>query len=70
MSKSRTAPDYLTKREISDLDNDGLVSAFEIAVTDLVVAQNHRARVPQKVVAQLEWMRDELILRLRNTEEG
>ena len=70
MSKSRTAPYYLTKREIHELHNDALVNAFEIAVTDVVNAQNHRASVPAKMYAQAEWIREELLRRLHVGKEA
>lgn len=70
MSKSRTAPHYLTMREIRELHNDALVSAFEIAVTDVTNAQNHRASVPAKMYAQVEWIREELLRRLYVGKEG
>lgn len=65
MGKSRTAPYYLTKKEIIGLEDHELVNAFEIAVTDLTIASNCRARIPQKVAKQVEWLRDELLVRLK-----
>jgi len=70
MSKSRTAPCYLTRREIRALDDDALVNAFEIAVTDVVNAQNHRASVPAKMYVQERWVREELHRRLCHREDG
>lgn len=64
MSKSRTAPYYLTKREIVAMNSPDLVNAFEIAVTDLTIAQNCRSRIPAKLAQQLDWIRAELLARL------
>jgi hypothetical protein len=70
MSKSRTAPYYLTKKQIIEMKNQELVNAFEIAVTDLTIAQNCRARIPQKVAKQVEWIRDEILCRMAVTPNG
>ena len=65
MAKSKVAPDYLTKKEIIGMANHQLVNAFERAVTNVVIMQNHRARVSQKAAKEVEWIRDELLQRLK-----
>ena len=56
---------YLTKREIVVMDNEQLLEAFERAVTNLVISQNHRARIAIKAVKELEWCKEELLTRLK-----
>ena len=65
MAKSRVAPDYLKKGEIITLENHQLVNAFERAVTNVCIMQNHRAKVSQKASKEVEWIREEILQRLR-----
>lgn len=65
MSKSKWAPDYLTKKEVLQLENYQLVNAFERAVTNIVVMENCRAKVTQKAAKELEWVKEELLTRLK-----
>jgi hypothetical protein len=65
MRHQKWAPAYYTKREILEMDNISLLNAFEQAAGDSVIATNHRAHYPAKLAKQIEWMRDELLTRLR-----
>jgi hypothetical protein len=65
MAKSKVAPDYLKKGEIIELQNHELLNAFERAVTNVCIMQNCRAKVSQKASKEVEWIRDELLQRLR-----
>ena len=56
---------YLNKREITQLNNEQLVEAFERAVTNVVIMANHRARISQKAAKELEWVKEELNKRLK-----
>ena len=65
MAKSKVAPDYLKKSEIISMEDFELVNAFERAVTNVCIMQNHRAKVSQKASKEVEWIRDELLQRLK-----
>lgn len=58
-------PSYYSKREVENMDNEGLVDAFEGAVVDLVQCQNYRNHVPAKLAKQIEWMKNELCERMK-----
>ena len=53
------------KKEILELKDYELVNAFERAVTNVCIMTNHRARVSQQATKELEWIREELLQRLK-----
>ena len=65
MSKSKYAPDYYKKSEIIVLENNQLLNAFERAIINVCIMENHRAKVTQKAVKELEWIREEILSRLK-----
>lgn len=65
MSKSKWAPDYYKKKEIIVLENHDLVNAFEQAVTNVMIMINCRSKVSQMAYKNLDWIRDELLQRLK-----
>ena len=68
MSKSRWAPYYLTKKEILQLEDYQLINAFEQAITDVTIQANCRAKITQKAAKNVEWIREELLTRLKAKE--
>ena len=68
MSKSRTAPFYLTKRQIRDLDSHQLLDAFETAVATMTNRLNLSAGVPVRLYSEVRTMRAEILARMCETE--
>lgn len=64
MSKSRTAPHYLTRQQIIGLPNEQLLDAFETSVAEVTNRINHSAGVPVKLYSQVRHIRAELKRRL------
>ena len=56
---------YLTKREILGLRDDELLSAFKRMVVERVSAQDRCDKVPLRLLKQEEWIRDEILVRMR-----
>lgn len=63
--RHRWHPTYYTKKEILEWDNYQLLNAFAMAITEETNAQNHyETGVPAKLTKQIEWMREELLVRM------
>ena len=56
---------YLSKGQILALRDDELVSAFKRTAVDLVNAKALRGRAPVRLLKQEEWIRDEILVRMR-----
>lgn len=65
MSKSRTAPDYLTPKQVLELNDHELLNAFEAMIAAWTNAQNMNSRIPQKLTKQVERLRDEILSRMK-----
>ena len=68
MSKSRTAPFYLTKQQIRDLDNSLLLDAFETSAATAAIRLNNSTGVPVRLYSELRTMRKEILSRMGETE--
>ena len=56
---------YLTKEQILGLRDDELVSAFKQTAVEMAAAKSSRDRVPLRLLKQEEWIRDEMLVRMR-----
>lgn len=65
MRKQKWSPTYYTKKEIIEMSDHKLLNAFEQSAGDDVKAVNFCAHYPLKLGKQIEWMREELLVRLR-----
>lgn len=68
MSRSRTAPFYLNKQQIRDLDSRLLLDSFETAVGTVTNRLNNSAGVPVRLYSELRTMRKEILSRMGVTE--
>lgn len=64
MSKSRTAPFYLTKQQIHELSDCLLLDAFETAIATVTNRVNNSAGVPVRLYSEVRTMRNELLSRM------
>ena len=61
----RWSPVYYSKREIREMNNQDLLTAFEGSVADQLTAQINRGRIPSKLNEQTEFIRDVLVSRFK-----
>ena len=64
MSKSKTAPHYLSRQQIPTLSNELLLNAFETSVAEVAIRTNLSSGVPVKLYSQVRHLREELLRRL------
>lgn len=58
--------DYATKEEILKMENFQLLNLLESIIEHRMKIECHpTGRVPQKLLKQLDWVRDELLTRMK-----